>query len=265
MKIANFKAIWDYRYFVLTSVRSDFRNRVSRSRLGFLWLIIAPLSQVLIYAFVLSALMSQRLPGISSSYSYAIYLMAGFQGWFLFLDIFNRTLTVFIDNANIIKKISFPRSALPLIVVLTSIAANIIFLIIVLVVYKSIDFNISTNILWLPLIILVNSMFATAFGLICGILNVFIRDVGQIISIAMQFLFWLTPIVYTIEILPPLFQSIIMLNPLYWLIDSYHQVMAFNESPNFVALAILFLISLFFLGVAFWLFKKSISEMVDVL
>jgi lipopolysaccharide transport system permease protein len=72
-------------------VRSDFKNRVSRSRLGFLWLIIAPLSQVLIYAFVLSALMTQKLPGISSSYAYAIYLMAGFQGWFLFLEIFNRS------------------------------------------------------------------------------------------------------------------------------------------------------------------------------
>ncbi|MCC0035275.1 MAG: ABC transporter permease [Hoeflea sp.] len=265
MKIANFKAIWDYRYFVLTSVRSDFRNRVSRSRLGFLWLIIAPLSQVLIYAFVLSALMSQRLPGISSSYSYAIYLMAGFQGWFLFLDIFNRTLTVFIDNSNIIKKIYFPRSALPFIIVITSVISNFIFLIIVILVYTAIGFNVGINIFWLPLIMFINVLFSTAFGLICGILNVFIRDVGQIIGIFMQFLFWLTPIVYTIGILPPLFQSIIMLNPLYWLIDSYHQVMAFNNSPNLVALAILFLISLFFLGVAFWLFKKSVSEMVDVL
>jgi lipopolysaccharide transport system permease protein len=94
---------------------------------------------------------------------------------------------------------------------------------------------------------------------------VFIRDVGQIIAIVMQFLFWLTPIVYTIDILPSLFQSIIKINPLFWLIDGYHQVMAFNNPPNFVALGILFFISLFFLGVAFWLFKKSSAEMVDVL
>lgn len=265
MKIANFKAIWDYRYFVLTSVRSDFKNRVSRSRLGFLWLIIAPLSQVLIYAFVLSALMTQKLPGISSSYAYAIYLMAGFQGWFLFLEIFNRSLTVFIENGNIIKKISFPRSSLPLIIVITSVISNLIFLFIVLIVYKIIGFEIGYNVFWLPLIIYINVVFSTAFGLIFGILNVFIRDIGQIFGIIMQFLFWLTPIVYTVDILPSLFQSIIKLNPLFWLIDSYHQVMALNSPPNFVALAILFLISLFFLGVAFWLFKKSSSEMVDVL
>jgi lipopolysaccharide transport system permease protein len=146
MKIANFKAIWDYRYFVLTSVRSDFKNRVTRSRLGFLWLIIAPLSQVLIYAFVLSALMTQKLPGISSSYAYAIYLMAGFQGWFLFLEIFNRSLTVFIENGNIIKKISFPRSSLPLIIVITSVITNIIFLIIVLFVYILIGYGVGQNI-----------------------------------------------------------------------------------------------------------------------
>jgi lipopolysaccharide transport system permease protein len=265
MKIANFKAIWDYRYFVLTSVRSDFKNRVTRSRLGFLWLIIAPLSQVLIYAFVLSALMTQKLPGISSSYAYAIYLMAGFQGWFLFLEIFNRSLTVFIENGNIIKKISFPRSSLPLIIVITSVITNIIFLIIVLFVYILIGFGVGQNIFWLPIIIIVNIIFSTSFGLIFGILNVFIRDVGQIIAIVMQFLFWLTPIVYTIDILPSLFQSIIKINPLFWLIDSYHQVMAFNNPPNLLALGILFLISLFFLGVAFWLFKKSSAEMVDVL
>jgi len=265
MKIANFEAIWNYRYFVITSVRSDFKNRVSRSRLGFLWLIIAPLSQVLIYAFVLSALMSQKLPGISSSYSYAIYLLAGFQGWFLFLEIFNRSLTVFIDNANIMKKISFPRSSLPLIIIITSVISNIIFFIILMIVYKSIGFDVGYNVAWLPLIVLVNVMFSTAFGMICGILNVFIRDVGQMAGIIMQFLFWLTPIVYTIDILPQLFQSVVMLNPLFWLIDCYHQVLAFNKPPNFLALGIFFVVSLVFLGVAFWLFKKSSSEMVDVL
>lgn len=259
------KAIWDYRYFIFTSVKSDFRNRVARSRLGFLWLIIAPLSQVLIYAFVLSSLMSQKLPNIDSQFSYSIYLLSGFLGWFLFLDIFNRCTTVFIENANVIKKISFPRLALPIIIVLTAIINNFLFFIIVLAVYYIMGFHVGPSIFWLPIVVGINILFASSLGVICGVLNVFIRDVGQILGIVIQFLFWMTPIVYTIDILPPTLQSIVSLNPVYWIISGYHDSIVYSQAPNALAFGSLFIISVLLSILAIFLFRKSSSEMVDVL
>lgn len=259
------KAVWQYRYFIYTSVRADFNGRVSRSRLGLLWLVIAPLSQVLIYAFVLSSLMSQRLPNIDNRFSYSLYLLAGFLGWYLFTDIFNRCLTLFIDNANVLKKISFPRMALPFVVVISSTINNVIFFVIVAAVYLATGYGFSTSLVWLPVLFLLNILFATGLGLVCGVVNVFIRDVGQMCGVVIQFLFWLTPIVYTINILPPLFQKIVMLNPLFWIIDSYHRVLVYGTAPDYAALGALTLLSVALLSLALFLFRKSSSEMVDVL
>lgn len=258
-------AIWDYRYFIVTSVQADFRSRVARSRLGFLWLVIAPLAQIITYAFVLSSIMSQRLPGIDNKFSYALYLMAGFQGWLLFVEIMTRNLGVFIENGNVLKKISFPRIALPLVVVISSIINNLIFFVVLLAVFLLTGFPVGLNLLWLPVLLVVNAALAAGIGVTLGVLNVFMRDIGQVVPIVIQFLFWMTPIVYVKDILPPAFQSIIRLNPLYWLVENYHRIMVYDQRPDFAVLGILFLIAVVFIGLGLFLFRKASPEMVDVL
>ena len=98
------------RYFIFSSIKNELRLRFIHSRLGGLWLILNPLAQVLIFAFVLSAVLSSKLPGIDNRYGYSIFLMAGILGWSLFLESVNRCLTLFIDNGNILKKLVFPRN-----------------------------------------------------------------------------------------------------------------------------------------------------------
>ncbi|MEY4504149.1 MAG: hypothetical protein RL154_442, partial [Pseudomonadota bacterium] len=118
------KAIWAYRYFILSSIRTEFRSRFTRSKLGGVWMILNPLAQVAIYALVLSAVLSAKLPGITSQYAYAIYLMAGTLGWSLFAEILGRSLNIFVDNGNLIKKMSFPKIALPMITAGSALANN---------------------------------------------------------------------------------------------------------------------------------------------
>ncbi|MCO5734711.1 ABC transporter permease [Rhizobium sp. SSA_523] len=258
-------AIWNYRYFIVTSVQADFRNRVARSRLGLLWLILAPLAQIVTYAFVLSSVMAQRLPGIESPFAYAIYLMAGFQGWLLFVEIVSRSMNVFIESGNVLKKIAFPRIALPLVVVISSIINNLIFFIVLLAVFTLAGFSMGSALIWLPLLILVNAALAAGLGVTLGVLNVFLRDIGQIVPIIIQFLFWMTPIVYVKDILPPAFQTVIKLNPLFWLIDNYHRVMVYDARPDLVVLSLLGLLAIVFLALGMTLFRKASAEMVDVL
>ncbi|MCO6716820.1 ABC transporter permease, partial [Streptomyces sp. CHB19.2] len=78
--------------------------------------IINPLAQVAIYALILSNVLATKLPGINNSYAYALYLMAGMLGWSLFSEVINRCLTLFVDQGNLLKKMSFPRITLPVIV-----------------------------------------------------------------------------------------------------------------------------------------------------
>ena len=82
-----FLAVWSYRYFILSSIKTEFCSSFVRSKLGGLWMILNPLAQVLIYALVLTAVLKAKLPGIDSQYAYAIYLMAGMTGWNLFLKL----------------------------------------------------------------------------------------------------------------------------------------------------------------------------------
>lgn len=257
--------LWRYRYFILSSIQSDFRSRVARSRLGMLWIVVAPLAQVVIYAFVLSSLMRQRLPGIDTPFAYSIYLMAGFQGWFLFIEIVNRCLTIFIDNGNALKKISFPRMALPIIAVGAAVLNNLIFFVLVIAAYFLVGYHPGWSLLWFPVLLVLTSGLATGLGLVLGVLNVFMRDVGQMVAILLQFGFWLTPVVYTIDILPPAFQTIVRLNPMFWVIDSYHRVLAYGEAPDMIGLAVIAALAAALLGLAMLLFRKASGEMVDVL
>ena len=257
--------IWRYRYFILTSIQSDFRARVTRSKLGMLWIVLSPLSQVVIYAFVLSSLMSQRLPGIDTPFAYSIYLMAGFQAWFLFIEIVNRCLTIFIDNANALKKISFPRIALPIIAVGAAILNNLIFFVLVIAAYLLIGYNPGWSLVWYPVLLLVTSGLAMGLGLVLGVLNVFMRDIGQMVAILLQFGFWITPVVYTIDVLPENFREIVKLNPMFWMVDNYHRVLAYGHAPNFTSLTAAAVLAVALLGLALVLFRKASGEMVDVL
>ena len=75
------KELWQYRYFIISSVKTDFSTRFARSKLGGLWLLISPLAQVLMYALVLSYALRAKLPGVDSQFAYAIYLISGMMAW----------------------------------------------------------------------------------------------------------------------------------------------------------------------------------------
>ena len=100
------KSVWQYRGFVLSSIRNDMVSRFAQSKLGGLWVILNPLSQVLIYALILSNILAAKLPGIDNKYAYSIYLMSGLLAWTLFSESVSRCLTLFIDNGNLMKKMN---------------------------------------------------------------------------------------------------------------------------------------------------------------
>ncbi|MFI3197448.1 MAG: ABC transporter permease, partial [Methylococcaceae bacterium] len=193
-------AAWRYRFFIVSSIKTEFRSKFVRSALGGLWMILNPLSQVLIFAFVLSAVLSAKLPGITNQYAYAIYLMAGTLGWSLFAEIVNRCLTLFIDNGNILKKLVFPRIALPLIVTGSAVVNNALLFVAILLIFGVLGHLPSMALIWLPVLMIINIALALGLGLGLGVLNVFMRDIGQIVPVIMQFLYWFTPIVYMANI-----------------------------------------------------------------
>ena len=258
-------AAWRYRYFVASSVRTEFRTRFARSRLGGLWMILHPLSQVLIFAFVLSEIITARLPGVGNRYGYSIFLMAGILGWSLFLDIVSRCLTIFIDSGAIMKKITFPRIALPLIVLGSSVVNNVLLFVAILAICVVLGHVPGAAIAWFPLVMLINIALAVGVGLTLGVLNVFMRDIGQVVPVVLQFLYWLSPIIYTVDLLPAQYRGLVALNPLYPVITGYQDVLLFDRTPDLAALSVVAVLSVGLLAVSLVLFRKASPEIVDQL
>ena len=204
-----FLAIWHYRHFILSSIKNDLRSRFARSKLGALWMVLQPLAQVAIYALVLSRIMAAKLPGIDNRYAYVIYLMAGMIAWSLFAEVVTRSLTMFVDSGNLMKKMAFPRVCLPIIIGGSSLVNNLLLLVTAIGVFLLIGHPPTLAMLWLPLLIGVNLAFGLGIGLILGVLNVFVRDVSQVMMVVLQLLFWLTPIVYMPSIIPERLRAVL--------------------------------------------------------
>ena len=256
---------WGYKQFIVSSIQNEFRARFSRSKIGGLWMVLHPLSQVLIFALILSEVLSAKLPDIENKHAYALYLMAGILGWMSFSEIVTRCLTLFIDNGNLMKKMAFPRICLPLIAVGSVLINNALLFAAILVVFMALGHVPGAMALWLPLLIMLMILLGLGIGLVLGIINVFIRDIGQVVPVILQALFWLTPIVYTVRTLPETYRDWFLLNPLYPLISSFQNVLVFNKHPDWEGLLGLALVVGVTLPIALFMFRRASAEMVDAL
>ncbi|TAM57943.1 MAG: ABC transporter permease [Rhodanobacter sp.] len=258
-------AIWSYRHFIVSSIRNDLRARFARSKLGGLWMVLQPLAQVAIYALVLSRIMAAKLPGIDNRYAYVIYLMAGMIAWSLFAEVVARSLTIFVDNGNLMKKMAFPRVCLPLIIGGSSLVNNLLLLVAAVGVFVLIGHPLSVAMLWLPLLIGINLAFALGLGLILGVLNVFVRDVAQVMTVVLQLLFWLTPIVYMPSIIPDRLRVLLEFNPMVHMVIAFQDVLLYGRAPGIAGLTVIAAAASLLLLFSLILFRLAAPEMVDVL
>ena len=259
------RAIWAYRGFILGSVQREFQIKYRNSLLGAAWNIINPLAMIVVYTVIFAQVMRAKLPGVDSTFAYSIYLCAGVLTWGLFAEMVGRSQTMFLDNANLLKKISFPRITLPIIVVANAgLNFSIVFGLFLAFLVVSGNFPGWLVLAVLPVLAL-QMAFAMGLGMVLGVLNVFFRDVGQFFGIFLQFWFWLTPIVYPREVLPDWVSQWLVLNPMAALIESYQSVLVHARWPNWVDLLPTFLLALLlcFLGLIWY--RRHAPDMVDEL
>jgi lipopolysaccharide transport system permease protein len=257
------RALWHYRSFIWGMVAREFRARYVSSLLGGLWAVLHPLALIVIYTIVFGGIMRVRLPGTDDTLSYTLYLCAGLFPWFYFSELLQRCQTVFLEHANLLKKISFPRISLPVILLLSStVNFAIVFTLFVGLLLVTGRFPGLPLLGFLPLLF-VQQALALGLGIFLGTLNVFYRDVAQSVAVVLQFWFWLTPIIYTVAILPETVQRMIVLNPLYGPIRSYQQIVLLGEWPPWSAAVFPAAAALAALAAGFFVFQKLSGEIVD--
>jgi lipopolysaccharide transport system permease protein len=257
------RALWVYRGFVIGMVAREFRSRYVNSLLGGAWAILNPMVIVAIYTVIFAGVMGARLPGLGDHLAYSLYLCAGLLPWMYFTELVTRSQTVFLEHATLLKNVSFPRISLPAILLLSS-TLNFAIIFAVFLSFLTVARRLPgwEILAFIPLLAL-QQAFALGLGILLGTVNVFFRDVAQFVGVALQLLFWFTPIVYSIATLPQWAQHLFELNPLYRLIDAYQGIIVHHQWPQWTHLTGHVLVTAALLAFAFFTFSRLSGEMVD--
>jgi len=260
-----FRALWAYRGFILGSVKREFQSKYRNSLLGATWNIINPLAMILVYTVIFSKVMRARLPGVDSTFAYSVYLCAGVLTWGLFAEIAGRALNTFLENANLLKKLNFPRLSLPVIVVANALL-NFAIIFGLFTGFLIITGNFP-GLAYLALfpVLAVLVVFAVGLGITLGVLNVFFRDVGQFFGIFLQFWFWLTPIVYSANILPKRIAGLLVYNPMAPIVQACQSILVNQQWPQWGTLWPVMLLAVLLCVLGLRLFRRRAGEMVDEL
>jgi len=258
-------AIIRYRGFITGAVKRDFQARYRTSMLGAVWLVIQPLAMITVYTLIFSEVMKSKLPGVAGQYSYSIYICSGLLLWGFFSEICGKGTSLFIDNANLLKKVSFPRITLPVILVLTSLINFAIIFSIFLVFLVAVgDFKVIQLFLMVPVIITTLAL-AAGMAMVLAVLNVFFRDIGQLINIVLQFWFWFTPIVYPLQIIPEWARGFVEMNPMAITVGGMHDIFVNNQAPHWIPLFYVLMLGFILMMLGLYLFRRHSGDMVDEL
>ena len=247
-----FKDLYNYRELLKTSVKKDIGGKYKHSFLGVLWSFINPLLQILVYALIFPLVMKNG----GSYKDYTVFMVCGLIPWAYFTTVINRASFIMIENGNILKKVYFPRSILPLSLVTSETINFLVSCIIILAFIVIKGFGISKFILFFPLVLLIQYVLLLGIALIFSAVTVYMRDIQHFIGVVLQLLFYATPIVYSIDTIPENFRWILKWNPMTYIIEGYRAIFYNQTMPDLKSLGVLGIISIIILIVGYQLFNK---------
>jgi lipopolysaccharide transport system permease protein len=264
--IGALRALWNYRGFILRSISREFNSRYRESLLGGFWAVANPLTMIIIYTVIFGRLMRPSLAGSENiPFAFSIYLCAGTFTWGLMSEMLIRLNNVFLDNANMLKKASFPRICLPAIVTGSALLNFAIIFGLFLIFLGLVQHWPGWLLLVFLPVLFIQIVFSVGLGVFLGTINVFFRDVGQFTGIVLQFWFWLTPIVYTSTALPPHVKELLLLNPMAPVILAYQEIFLYSRAPSFISLLPFSILAVLMLFLGFYVFLSRVGDLVDEL
>ncbi len=263
--ISLFRLLDQNGYMIRSMVVRDMRARYMGSFLGFYWSVIHPLTQFLIYYFVFAVIFKMRLGSEYGGTHYSLWLIAGLLPWMFFAESMTRAPGAVLEQANMVKKMVFPSEIFP-IVHLTSAMINhligVAILIFFLLVFGE---GISLKIIMIFPYLLLMGIFILGISWVLSAVNVFLRDIGQIISVIVNIWFFLTPVIYPANLIPERLKDLFALNPMFHIIEGYRMALLGKTDLNLIGLTYLLLVGIVILVVGGLTFKKLKPAFADVL
>lgn len=259
---ANFK---HYSFLMQQLISRDFKVKYKRSVLGVLWSLLYPILMMTVMAIVFSQMFKFKVEGIN----YLVYLMTGIVMFNYFSEASNSAMTSVVENFPLINKVYIPKYIFPiakcLFVGINFLLTLIPWFGIILLSHVGLGeyvCHINIYYLLLPYIFLCFFAFTVGMGLLLSCVSVFLRDVFYIYGIVITIWNYLTPVFYSIEILPETLQTLMSFNPLYQYLNSVRTIVLYNTSPSIITLLVLALFGFGFLLLGSIVFKKNQDKFI---
>jgi len=259
------RKIYLQRGLIRSFVVRDLKSRYVGSFMGIFWSVIHPVVLLVSYVFVFAVVFGQRPLPASGTDRFWLFLFCSILPWLFFQDSVQRSSTVVIDNANLVTKTLFPTEILPLSVLLAGTVNHLIGFAILLGILVFAFGKVSVFVFFVPFYFLCLMLFTLGFSWLVSSLNVFVRDISQILSVILTFWFWFTPIFYSPERFPPKLLFIVHWNPLAHVVTGYRDCLLRMRMPDMKMLPFLVLASLAVFVAGGLFFRITKREFVDVL
>lgn len=240
----------NYREFLKSNVKKDIRGKYKGSFLGVLWSFINPLLSVLVYAIVFPYIMRIKVE------NYLIYLITGIIPWTFFTSSINMGMISILSNADIIKKVYFPRIILPISTVTSCLVNFLISCVIILLFCIGSGLGISIHLLWLPLIAIIQYVMLLGFTFILSAIEMYMRDIEHIVNFILSMAFYVTPILYTPDIFPDNLAWVLKVNPMAYLVNAYRSIFFYQKMPDMMGLLIVGVFSTLIFLIGYLIFEK---------
>ncbi len=252
------KELYEYRQMIFSLVRKELRGRYKGSVLGFAWTFINPLLQLVVYTFVFSVIMRANIE------KYYIFLFVALVPWIFFSSSINGGCTSILSSGDMVKKIYFPREVLPISYVTSTFVNMVLSFLVVFGVLLFTGFGINLQaLLYLPIIMVVEYIFTVGIVLLTAAMTVYFRDLAYILGIVTMAWQYLSPVMYSADMMPDKLIPLWNLNPMTSIITAYRDILYYKQIPQLSTLlaATLFGIIGVFVGyVAFRVLQKGFAE-----
>lgn len=257
---------WRHRGLIAALVRREIAARYRGSVFGMLWSLLTPILMLMIYTFVFSVVFKARWnAGSDSKTEFALMLFAGLMVFSLLSECINRAPGLVIGNTNYVKKVIFPLEILP-VVALGSAAFNLAINLLVWLLAHLVFFGtLHASLVFLPIVLLPLVLMTLGGSWLLAALGVFLRDSGQVVSVLMSILLFVSPIFYPVAALPEAYRGYLQLNPLTGVVEQTRAVLFLGQTPDFVQLGFSLTGAAIFCWLGFALFQKTRKGFADVL
>lgn len=253
------KEIFEYRNMIAMLVKRDLRGRYRGSVLGFAWTFLNPILQLLVYTMVFSFVMRANIE------KYYLFVFVALIPWLAMSGSVTGGSGCILQNQNMVTKIYFPRQVLPISTVTAAFINMLLSMIIVLAV-TLITNGLNILVLWYLIpTILIEYILALGIAFIVSAVTVYFRDLEHILQIFVMAWQFLTPIVYSIDMVPEFARKYFMLNPMAPIIMSYRNILYYKQAPDLSTMLLSLGMGVVFLVAGWFIFKKLNRRFAEVL